>query len=85
METYTDKVLEFGHAKVILIKELLLEEKLKDFMDYLFRRGDIPSIAYIGAARGSAEDVLRTLPKGEAVVASPLIKFFGETGNDSTL
>lgn len=84
LETYTDKVLEFGHAKVILINELLLEENLKDFMDYLFRRGDIQSIAYIGAARGSAEDVLRTLPKGEAVVASPLIKFFGETGNDST-
>lgn len=84
LETHTDKVLEFGHAKFILINEELLEENLKDFMDYLFRRGDIQSIAYIGAARSSAEEVLRTLPKGESVVASPLTKFFGETGNDST-
>ncbi|MEK5332956.1 Ger(x)C family spore germination protein [Lysinibacillus sp. FSL W8-0992] len=83
LETHTDKVLEFGHAKVILINEILLEENLKNFMDYLFRRGDIQSIAYIGAARDSAEEVLRTLPKGESVVASPLTKFFGETGNDS--
>lgn len=83
LETHTDKVLEFGHAKVILVNEALLKDNLKDFMDYLFRRGDIQSIAYIGAARNSAEEVLRTLPKGESVVASPLTKFFGETGNDS--
>ncbi|MFJ7666606.1 Ger(x)C family spore germination protein [Lysinibacillus sp. NPDC097195] len=83
LETHTDKVLEFGHAKVILINEALLEHNLKDFMDYLFRRGDIQSIAYIGATKKTAEEVLRTLPKGESVVASPLTKFFGDTGNDS--
>lgn len=83
LETHTDKVLELGHAKVILINETLLKDNLKDFMDYLFRRGDIQSIAYVGAARESAEDILRTLPQGESVVASPLTKFFGNTGNDS--
>lgn len=83
LETHTDKVLEFGHAKVILINESLLEENLKDFMDYLFRRGDIQSIAWVAAAKNSAEEILRTEPKGESVVASPLTKFFGETGNES--
>lgn len=83
LETHTDKVLEFGHAKVILINESLLEVELKEFMDYLVRRGDIQFIAWVAAAKPSAEEILRTEPKGEAPVASPLTKFFGNTGTES--
>ncbi len=83
LETHTDKVLEFGHAKIILINEALLEEEPKDFMDYLVRRGDIQTIAWVAAAKPSAEAILRTQPKGEAAVASPLTRFFGKTGTES--
>ncbi|MCM3359216.1 Ger(x)C family spore germination protein [Psychrobacillus sp. MER TA 171] len=83
LETHTDKVLEFGHAKVILINEKLLKEEIKDFMDYLFRRGDIQTIAWVGATKDSAEEILRTEPKGESAVASPLTKFFGNMGTES--
>lgn len=83
LETHTDKALEFGQAKVILVNEALLEVELKDFMDYLFRRGDIQIIAWVAAAKTSAGEILRTEPKSEAAVASPLTKFFGNTGTES--
>lgn len=83
LETHTDKVLEFGHTKIILINEALLEEEIKDFMDYFVRRGDIQTIAWVAAAKPSAEAILRTQPEGEAAVASPLTRFFGSTGTES--
>lgn len=83
LETHTDKTLEFGHTKIILVNEKLLEGDIKEFMDYLFRRGDIQTIAWVGAAKPTAEEILRTEPKGESAVISPLSKFFGNVGTES--
>ena len=83
METHTDKVLEFGHLKTIVINESLLKENIKDFMDYFFRRGDIQLIAWIAAAKTSAEEILHVEPKTEAAVTTSLAKFFDQTGTES--
>jgi len=83
LETHTDKVLEFGHTKIILVNEALLENNIKDVMDYFVRRGDIQLIAWVGAAKASAEEVLRAEPKAEEAVSTSLIKFFDNTGTES--
>lgn len=83
METHTDKVLEFGHAKIIVINEDLLEDNVKDFMDYFIRRGDIQLIAWVAAAKTSAESILRVEPAAESAVSSTLVNFFGGSGSDS--
>ncbi|MEK3981323.1 Ger(x)C family spore germination protein [Psychrobacillus sp. FSL K6-2836] len=83
LETHTDKVLEFGHAKIIVINEDLLEDNVKDFMDYFIRRSDIQLIAWVAAAKTSAESILRVEPAAESAVSSTLVNFFGGSGSDS--
>lgn len=83
METHTDKVLEFGHLKTIVINKSLLTDNIKDFMDYLFRRGDIQLIAWVAVAQSSAEEMLHIEPKTEAAVTTSIVKFFDGTGTES--
>lgn len=83
LETHTDKVLEFGHMKAIVIHEKLLADGVKEYMDYFTRRGDIQLIAYIIAARPTAEDVLKTEPSTEAASTVSLFNFFDQTGTES--
>ncbi|WP_419958855.1 Ger(x)C family spore germination protein [Psychrobacillus sp. BM2] len=83
LETHTDKVLEFGHAKIIVINEDLLQDNVKDFMDYFIRRSDVQLIAWVAAAKTSAESILRVEPAAESAVSSTLVNFFGGSGTDS--
>lgn len=83
LETHTDKTLEFGHTKIIMVNEALLENNIKDVMDYFVRRGDMQLIAWVGAAKESAEEVLRAEPKAEEAVSTSLARFFDNTGTES--
>ncbi|TQR15575.1 Ger(x)C family spore germination protein [Psychrobacillus soli] len=83
LETHTDKILEFGHTKIIVINEELLQENMKDFMDYFVRRSDIQLIAWVAAAKTSAESILRVEPSAESAVSSTLVNFFGSNGTES--
>lgn len=83
LETHTDKTLEFGHSKIIMVNEALLENNIKDVMDYFVRRGDMPLIAWVGVAKQSAEEVLRAEPKAEEAVSTSITRFFDNTGTES--
>ena len=83
LETHTDKTLEFGHTKIIMVNEALLENNIKDVMDYFVRRGDMQLIAWIGTAKTSAEEVLRAEPKAEEAVSTSITRFFDNTGTES--
>ena len=83
LETHIDKVLEFSHTKLIIINEKLLSENLSDFMDYFTRRGDIQLIAYIAAARPSAEKILKTEVATESPASISLFNIFDSNGTES--
>ena len=83
LETHTDRVLEFGHTKIIMVNEALLQNNVKDVMDYFVRRGDMQLIAWVGAAKTSAEEVLRAEPKAEEAVSTSLTRHFDRTGTES--
>lgn len=83
LETHIDKVLEFGHAKVIVINEELLSEGLSEFMDYFIRRGDVQLITWVAAARPTAEDILKIEPTSESVASIALFNLFDENGTES--
>ena len=83
METHVDKVLEFGHTKLIIINEKLLSEEIGEFMDYFTRRGDIQLIAYVATARPSAEKILKTEVATEAPASIALFNMFDENGTES--
>lgn len=78
--THVDKVLEFGHMKTIVINEELMEDGIELFMDYFVRRGDIQMIAYVAAAKPSAETILKVEPATEAPASVSLFNLFGDTG-----
>ncbi|MBB4825545.1 spore germination protein KC [Sporosarcina luteola] len=83
LETHVDKVLELGHMKTIVVNEELLKGDLQEFMNYFVRRGDLQMIAYVTAARPSAETILRVEPKTEAPASISFYNFFGGTGTES--
>ncbi|WP_301108008.1 Ger(x)C family spore germination protein [Sporosarcina sp.] len=83
LETYADKVLEFGQMKTILVHELLMTDHLKDFMDYFMRRGDVQLIAFVAGASPSAEEIIKVEPETEAPASVSLFNFFGGTGTES--
>ncbi|MCG3086406.1 Ger(x)C family spore germination protein [Sporosarcina cyprini] len=83
LETHVDKVLELGHMKTIVINEELLKDDLEEFMNFFVRRGDVQMIAYVTAARPSAETILKVEPNTEAPASISFFNFFGETGTES--
>ena len=83
LETHVDKVLEFGHMKTIVVNEELLGEDLVEFMNFFVRRGDVQMIAYVVAARPSAETILKVEPDTEAPASISFFNFFGGTGTES--
>lgn len=83
METHNDKVMDFGHTRLIAINKELLASNLGDFMDYFFRRGDIQLISFITAAKPTAEDILKVEPITESAASLALFNFFDRNGTDS--
>lgn len=83
LETHTDKVLEFGHIKAIVINEQLFSDGIQNYMNYFTRRGDIQLISYIVAARPSAAEILKVEPETEAASTVTLFNFFDESATES--
>ena len=81
MESYTDKELEFGHSKLIILGEdLVKENKNKEILDFLLRRPDIQMISWITVARPSAEEIIKMVPQGESAAYPELFNYFDNNG-----
>lgn len=83
IESHNDKTIDFGHTRLIVINEKLLENNLQNFMDYFVRRGDIQLISWIAAAKPSAEKILQVEPTTESIASLALFNFFDNNGTDS--
>lgn len=67
LQSYTDKELDFGHTKLIVIgEELVKEDKNHEILDFLIRRPDIQMISWIAVGRPTADEVIKLEPKGGA-------------------
>jgi spore germination protein KC len=82
MDARVDKVLEFGHSRMIIMNEKLLSENLDTFLDYFVRRGDIQMISYIAVAE-NAEEAVSFQPETETPASIALYNFFDDTGTES--
>lgn len=84
LESYSDKELEFGHAKLVVIGEALLKgNKAREIMDFLFRRPDIQKISWIAVGRPSAEKIVKMVPQGENAAYPALFNYFDDIGTES--
>ncbi|MRG87930.1 Ger(x)C family spore germination protein [Salinibacillus xinjiangensis] len=79
----TSNELDFGHMKIIVLGEKILERDIGQTMDWFTRRRDIQQIAFIGVGKPTAREVLAHEPKGERLPSNELFLFFGETGTES--
>ncbi|MEK4386096.1 Ger(x)C family spore germination protein [Solibacillus sp. FSL W7-1464] len=81
MESYSDKELEFGHSKLIVLgEELVKEDKNKEILDFLIRRPDIQMISWIAVGRPNAEDIIKMIPQGESAAYPELFNYFDSNG-----
>ncbi|KGR78775.1 Ger(x)C family spore germination protein [Ureibacillus sinduriensis] len=84
LESYSDKELEFGHSKLIVIgEELLKEQKVSEILDFLLRRPDIQMISWIAVGRPSAEEIVKMVSQGENAAYPALFNYFEDIGTES--
>jgi spore germination protein KC len=75
--------LDFGHMKMIVLGDSVVQEDITQIMDWFSRRRDIQQIAFIGIGKPDAKSVLTLQPKGERIPSNTLFLFFGQTGTES--
>lgn len=83
IKSEVDKEIDFSHAKMILFDEELLDNDLKETIDWFIRRRDIQKIAWIGVGSPGVEEILKLKPKSESLPANALFLSFGRTGTES--
>ncbi len=84
LETHIDKELDFGHMKLIVIgEELINNNKTKEILDFLLRRPDIQLISWITVGRPNAEEIVKMVPAGETAAYPSLYNYFDGNGTES--
>ncbi|MFS0614137.1 Ger(x)C family spore germination protein [Lederbergia ruris] len=83
LKTHTDKELDFGHSRIILLGETLLNHNVEEVMDFLFRRRDIQMVAWVAVGDPTAEKVLKAEPKTEMAASNVLTNLFSQNGVES--
>ncbi|MBM6617064.1 Ger(x)C family spore germination protein [Bacillus suaedaesalsae] len=83
IKSEVDKEIDFSHAKMIILGESVLEEDLKETIDWFIRRRDIQKIAWIGVGSPGIEEILELKPKSESLPANALFLSFGRIGTES--
>lgn len=84
LESYSDKELEFGHSKLIVLGEdLVKDDKNKEILDFLIRRPDIQMISWMAVGRPSAEEIIKMVPQGESAAYPELFNYFDDIGTES--
>lgn len=84
LQSASDKELEFGHSKLLIIgEELLKENRSKEILDFLLRRPDIQMISWIAIGNPSAEEVIKIIPQGETAAYPELFNYFDHNGTTS--
>jgi spore germination protein KC len=83
LKAKTDKDLNYGHAKNLVIGNDLAKNNLEEVLDWAFRRRDIQRISYVAIADPSAEKILGIKPNSENVPGNWFILSFGKGGTDT--
>lgn len=84
MESYSDKELEFGHTKLIVLgEELIKENKTKEIVDFFVRRPDFQMISWVAVGKPSAQEVVKMVSQGENAAYPALFNYFDDIGTES--
>lgn len=83
LKSKVDKEFDFGHAKITIMGQSIMEENISETMDWLNRRRDIQLVSWVAVGKPSAEAVLDTRIMHERLPGDSLLLSFGRTGVES--
>lgn len=85
LESHLDKELDFGHSKLIVVGEKILQnDNYKEILDFLIRKHDIQMISYFAVGRPAAEEIIKFLPAGETALQPTIFNYFDNNGAESS-
>lgn len=84
LKSYIDKELDFGHTKVIVLGENIIEQDMRKVVDFFIRRRDFQQISWVAVGKPSAEDILKVQPSAEMAGSNILFNIFSGIGTEST-
>jgi len=83
LKGHVDKELDFGHCKVVVLGESLVNSDYTEALTWMLRRRDIQSIANLAVGKPSAQEVMSVNPPSERYPGNSLFLSFGTQGTDS--
>ncbi|PAD67250.1 hypothetical protein CHH83_19905 [Bacillus sp. 7586-K] len=83
LKSHVDKEIDFGHAKVIVFGEKILDHDMNEVIDFFVRRRDIQKMSWVAVGKPSAEAVLKAEPSSEKSGSHALFNFFDQDGVES--
>lgn len=83
LKSHVDKEIDFGHAKVIVFGEDILDHDMNEVIDFFVRRRDIQKMSWVAVGKPSAENVLKAEPSSEKSGSHALFNFFDQDGVES--
>ncbi len=83
LKSHVDKEIDFGHAKVIVFGEEILNHEMDEVIDFFVRRRDIQMMSWVAVGNPTAESVLKAEPSSEKSGSHALFNYFDQDGVES--
>lgn len=84
IKSHVDKELDFGHCKLYLLGEQLVNDHYIDAIDWVTRRRDIQNIAYLAVGKPDAKTIVEMNPPTERFPGNTLFLQLGKDGTESS-
>ncbi|QHT60141.1 Ger(x)C family spore germination protein [Paenibacillus lycopersici] len=84
LKAHVDKELDFGHCKLFIIGNGLVEKDFKPSLNWLTRRRDVQSIAYMAVGQPDAQSIIQIQPTTERYPGNTLFLMFGNDGTNTS-
>ncbi|GGD73978.1 Ger(x)C family spore germination protein [Paenibacillus nasutitermitis] len=84
LKSYVDKEIDFGHCKLYVFGEKLVQSDYRDVMDWLSRRRDVQNVSYLAIGRPDAQSIMKINPPTERYPGNTLFLQFGKDGTESS-
>ncbi|WP_308638705.1 Ger(x)C family spore germination protein [Paenibacillus silvisoli] len=84
LKSHVDKELDFGHCKLYLFGERLIQTDYNDSLEWVSRRRDVQNIAYVAIGRPDAKTIMNVEPQGERFPGNTIFLLFGNDGTQSS-
>ncbi|QGG57317.1 Ger(x)C family spore germination protein [Paenibacillus sp. B01] len=84
LKSRVDKEIDLGHCKVLLLGEQLARDDISDAVEWMMRRRDIQSSAFVAVGQPDGRRILEQMPLSERYSGNTLFLTFGGDATKSS-